>query len=240
MNVITIHQPEHLPWLGFFNKIAKADIFVILDNVQFEKNYFQNRNKIMGTNGVQWINIPTSTKGHMDSNLSRMKISVDGVNRKWKDKYLRTIRMSYGKHPYFSMVFPVLEHAINLDTEYLCEINMSIIRGFAERLDIRPDYVRASEMDLDGAKSDLILDICKKAGADVYIAGSSGRDYLDVERFREAGITVKYNDYKHPVYEQRKAKEFQSHLAALDLFMNCGWDEGKRVLMEGNEKLSNE
>lgn len=236
--IITIHQPEHLPWLGFFNKISKAEKYVILDNVQFRKNYFQNRNRIMGSNGVQFINVPTKTKGHMDSILANTEISLDGANARWKEKYLKTIQMSYSRHPYFSEVFPVIETALETESTLLCDINIAIIMSFADKLDIHPEYVKASEIDLEGSKSDLILDICKKLKADVYIAGPSGRDYLDINSFSESKIKVKYNDYKHPVYNQRKAKTFETNLAALDLFMNCGWVEGKQIMMNGNEGLS--
>lgn len=233
--IITIHQPEHLPWLGFFNKISKAEKFIILDNVQFRKNYFQNRNRIIGSNGVQFVNVPTKTKGHMDSDLAHTKISTDGSNMKWREKYLKTVRMSYSKHPFFPEVFPILENAIEMETEFLYDINFTIIKSFAEKIDINPEYIRASEMRLDGSKSDLILNICEQMKADVYIAGPSGRDYLNVQSFSNAGITIKYNDYKHPVYPQRKNREFESNLAALDLFMNCGWGEGKKIMMNGNE-----
>ena len=236
--IITIHQPEHLPWLGLFNKIAKADVFVILDNVQYEKNYFQSRNKILGTNGVQWINIPVNTKGHMSSNIATTEISLMGGNAKWKEKYLRTIQMSYGKHEYFSEVYPLLERALNSETNYFCDINIAIIREFCEALDIHPEYVRATTLDVDGLKSSLILDICKEMHTDTYIAGPSGRDYLDMESFTANGIEVKFNDYNHPVYPQKKQEEFVDHLSALDLFMNCGFTESKKIIMDGNEGLS--
>lgn len=236
--VLTIHQPEHLPWLGFFNKISKTEIFVILDNVQFRKNYFQNRNRIMGSNGVQFINVPTKTKGHMNNNLAHTEISIEGSNAKWKEKYLRTIQISYRKYPFYQEVFPIIEEAIAIETSYLCDINIAIIKGFAKKLDIHPQYIRASEMKLKGSKSDLILDICKELKANVYISGPSGRDYLNIQSFTDANIVVKYNDYNHPIYPQRKVKEFTPNLAALDLFMNCGWDEGKKILMTGNEGLS--
>lgn len=233
--VITIHQPEHLPWLGFFNKIAKAEMFVILDNVQYEKNYFQNRNKILGTNGVQWVNIPISTKGHMEGTIAKTEISLIGNNAKWKDKYLRTIEQSYKKYPFYAEVFPILEQAITTNTNFFCDINIKIIKGFCEKLNIKPEYIRASALNVDGLKSKLILDICKKVNADTYIAGPSGRDYLDISSFVDAGITVKFNDYNHPVYPQRKTKEFVDHLSALDLFMNCGFEESKQIIMDGNE-----
>ncbi len=236
--IITIHQPEHLPWLGLFNKMAKAQRYVILDSVQYEKNYFQNRNRILGTNGVQWISIPVSNKGHMDGSIATTRIADDSKNSKWREKYLQTIRQSYGKYPYFNNVYPLLERCILLDTDLFWEINIAIIRTFNEQLDIHPEYLRSSELGVDGLKSDLILDICKKAGADVYIAGPSGRDYLDMDSFRDAGIKVVFNDYHHPVYPQRRTEEFISHLSALDLFMNVGFAEAKKIIMQDNEGVA--
>lgn len=236
--IITIHQPEHLPWLGLFNKIAKADKFVILDSVQYEKNYFQNRNRILGTNGVQWISIPVSNKGHMDGSIATTLIATDPKNIKWREKYLQTITQSYRKYPYFNDVYPLLEKAINTDTEYFCEINIAIIKSFCDALDIHPEYIRSKDLNVDGLKSSLILDICKEVGTDVYIAGPSGRDYLDMKSFEDAGITVKFNDYHHPTYPQRRTEEFISHLSALDLFMNVGFEEAKKIIMEGNEDLN--
>ena len=177
--IITIHQPEHLPWLGLFNKIAKAEKFVILDSVQYEKNYFQNRNRILGTNGVQWIGIPVVNTKHMEGSIASTLISTDPKNLKWKEKYLQTIKQSYGKYPYFGEVYPLLENAINIDTPYFCEINIAIIKSFCDALDIHPEYVRSKDLQVDGLKSSLILDICKEVRADLYIAGPSGRDYLD-------------------------------------------------------------
>ena len=235
--IITIHQPEHLPWLGLFNKIAKADKYVILDSVQYEKNYFQNRNRILGTNGVQWLSIPISNKGHMDGSIATTLIASDPKNAKWKEKYLQTIRMSYGKYLFFNEVFPVLEKAMDVDSPYFCENNIAVIKAFCDALNIHPEYVRSSSLGVNGLKSDLILDICKATNADVYIAGPSGRDYLDMNSFKEAGIKVVFNDYHHPVYPQRRSEEFISHLSALDLFMNVGFAEAKRIIMEGNEAV---
>ena len=235
--IITIHQPEHLPWLGLFNKIAKADKFIILDSVQYEKNYFQNRNRILGTNGVQWLSIPVSNKGHMHGSIATTQIASDPKNAKWREKYLQTVKMSYGKYPFFNEVFPMLEKAINTETDLFCEINMAIIRAFCDALEIHPEYVRSSELNVDGLKSSLILDICKEINTDVYIAGPSGRDYLDMKSFDDNGIRVVFNDYHHPVYPQRRTEEFVSHLSALDLFMNVGFEEAKKVIMQGNENV---
>lgn len=236
--IITIHQPEHLPWLGLLNKIAKADKFVVLDSVQYEKNYFQNRNRVLGTNGVQWLSVPVSNKGHMDGSIASTLIANDPKNAKWRIKYLQTVKQSYGKYPFFNDVFPILEEAFAIETDYLYDVNFHIIKSFCDKLDIHPEYVRSSELNVDGLKSDLILDICKATDADVYIAGPSGRDYLNMKSFEDAGITVKFNDYHHPVYPQRRTDEFVSHLSALDLFMNVGFDEAKKIIMSENEGLS--
>lgn len=241
MKIITIHQPEHLPWLGLFNKIAKAETFVLLDTVQFEKNYFQNRNRIMGTSGEpQWIGIPVNTKNHEENNIRNTKIQIAGNTKNWKKEYLRTITYCYSKYPFFSDVFPIVEEAINTETEYFADINIVMIKGFCNALDIHPEYIRSSEIDYGGGfKSDLNLNITKAVGGDVYISGPSGRDYLDLKSFEDAHIGVVFNDYDHPVYPQRRSKEFVSHLSALDLFMNVGFAEAKKIIMEGNEHLYN-
>ena len=241
MKIITIHQPEHLPWLGLFNKISKAEVFVLLDTVQYEKNYFQNRNRILGTSGQpQWIGIPVNTKNHEENTIKTTKISISGNTKNWKKEYLRTINYCYCKHDYFSEVFPLLEKCINYDSEYFADINIEIIKEFCNALDIHPEFVRSSEIDYGGGfKSDLNLNITKAVGGDVYISGPSGRDYLNMQSFEDAGIGVVFNDYNHPVYPQKRAKEFISHLSALDLFMNVGFEEGKRIIMEGNEVLYN-
>ena len=235
--IITIHQPEHLPWLGFFNKLSKAEVFVILDSVPYRKNYFQNRNRIIGSNGIQYIGIPVINTGHIEGTIATTKIATQ-MNSKWKNKYLNTIKMSYSKSPFYTEVFPLLENAISLDTEYLADINIAIFTMFAERMGFCPQYIRSSDLDVKGSKSDLILDICKNLRADTYIAGPSGRDYLNMQSFSDEGIRVVFNDYNHPVYPQRRTNEFVPYLSALDLFMNCGFEKGKSIIMEGNEGVN--
>lgn len=237
--IITIHQPEHLPWLGYFNKMAKAEKYVILDNVPFRKNYVQNRNRILGTNGVQWLGIPVLISGHIDGTIKTTKIANE-TQPKWKSKYLKTLEMSYKKHPYFDEVFSDISGVINNDWETISDVNVALFRLFASKMNIHPEFVYASDLDVSGNKSDLILDICKKLDTDTYIAGPSGRKYLNIPSFDDAGIKVVYNDYTHPDYTQKKSPEFVSHLSAVDLFMNHGYDESYRIIMNGNEGFSYE
>lgn len=237
--IITIHQPEHLPWLGFFNKMAKAETYVILDNVPFRKNYVQNRNRILGTNGVQWIVVPVLIGGHIEGTIKTTRIAFES-QPKWKTKYLKTLEQSYKKYPYFDEVFSDIECVINQNWDSISELNFSLLRLFADKMNIRPNYVFASDLDVSGNKSDLILDICKALNADTYIAGPSGRRYLDKKSFMAASIEVVYNDYIHPEYSQKRTTEFVSHLSSVDLFMNLGYEKAYHVIMSGNEGLSYE
>lgn len=237
--IITIHQPEHLPWLGYFNKMAKAETYVILDNVPFRKNYVQNRNRILGTNGVQWLGVPILIGGHIEGTIKTTRIASE-TQPKWKNKYLRTLEQSYKKYPYFDEVFSDIESVINQDWDSISDLNFSLLKLFADKMNIRPQFVFASDLDVSGNKSDLILDICKELNTDTYIAGPSGRRYLDKQSFKDASIEVVYNDYNHPEYSQKRTTEFVSHLSSVDLFMNIGYEEAYQVIMSGNEGLSYE
>lgn len=235
--IVTIHQPEHMPWLGFFNKLAKADVFVILDSVQFEKNYFQNRNKIIGTNGPQWIRIQVRMKGHMENTIANTEVNLQG-NLNWKEKYLQTIKQSYGRYPHFKEVYSVIEEVFSQDSILLCDYNIGIIKAFSDKMGLYPTFIRSKDLHIDGLKSSLILDICKKTNASTYIAGPSGRDYLDMDSFKNAGINVVFNDYHHPEYPQMRTERFVSYMSSVDLFMNVGFEEGRRIIMDGNEGTS--
>lgn len=227
--ILTIHQPEHLPWLGFFNKMAYVDTFLLLDGVQFTKNNYQNRNKIMGTNGEQWLGVPVETKGHIHSRICDMKIS-NTYNAKWREKYLKTIEYAYKKHPYFKQCYPFFAELLGCEHENLCELNIAIINFFLDLLEIKPAIVRSSDLSLYGSKSDLILACCKAMRASVYVSGPSGRDYLNLSDFKDAGIEVVFNDFEHPTYPQYKRKEFTPYLSTLDLLMNVDYEEARDIV----------
>ena len=227
---VTIHQPEHLPWLGFFNKMAKADTYVILDNVQYRKGYFQNRNKILGTNGEQWISVPVQGKGRMDSTILDMQIAEER-NPKWRRKYLNTLYLSYRNHPYFSLHFPFFEGLMEKNIMSLRDFNLEIIYYFADFLDIHPKFVKASDLSIEGKKSDLVLSICKNLGADTYISGPSGADYMKLEDFEREGIAVTFQHFIHPVYPQLHTEEFIPYLSTLDLLFNCDQAGAKKYIL---------
>lgn len=215
---VTIHQPEHMPWLGYFDKMAKADIYVILDIVQYRKNYFQNRNKFIDprTGDVYWLTVPVLLKGHTSLTIKDMQINN---SQNWKRKYWAKLQDSYRKHPHFHPYSEEVYSILTEDWEYLAKLNLALIEFFRKHLNINNKLIRASELDIDGKQSELLLDICKKTKASVYLAGPSGRDYLDKNIFEKSGIDVEFHAFEHPVYPSVR---FAPYLSTLDLLMNCG------------------
>ncbi len=227
--LVTIHQPEHLPWLGFFHKMKSADLFVYLDDVQFRKNYFQNRNRILGTNGPQWVTVPVQLQGHTEKTLREMRI--DNRND-WKRKYWGSISLSYKKHPYYQDYGQEMEASINESWDELVPLNLRIIELFRRTLDIQTPCVTASSLQLGKVSSSTehLVRICQAVGASAYLSGPFGREYLDQELFQQAGIDLVFHEFVHPVYPQRQGGDFVANLSTFDLLCNCGV-EGGRLLV---------
>jgi hypothetical protein len=217
--IVTIHQPEHLPWLGFFHKMRRADRFVILDNVQYRTNYFQNRNRVLGANGPFWLTVPVRSRGHVASSIA--DIVIDD-SQAWGERHRKSLEACYGRHPHFRRYADVLRTILESPWQRLADLNLAIIEAFRSALDIGTPMVRASELGVEGRGSELLLAICERMGAATYLSGPSGRDYLDESLFANRGIAVQYHEFHHPVYPQRGANEFVSHLTALDALANLG------------------
>ena len=218
--IIAIQQPEHLPWLGFFDKMRNCDKYVFLDNVQFKKRYFENRNKILTANGPQWITVPVKSKGRFTQKINEALIDNTA---NWRRKYLERIRLAYGSTKKFVFFFPQLEGIITKGHELILDLNIELINCIKNFFMINTPCIRASELvaeDITG--SDLILALCKAMQADQYISGPDGMNYLELEEFQSAGIKVMYHDYDHPVYMQNQGGKFMSHLSAVDYIFNHG------------------
>lgn len=228
--ILTIHQPEHLPWCGYFNKMSMADTYLLYDDVQFEKNNFQNRNRIMGTNGAQWINVPVNLSGHTKDKINEITIANQS-NPKWAKKYLTTLQCSYSRYPFYDEFMPFFDELLNSNHDNLCDLNLKIIYYLAGVLDIKPKFMKSSNVEREGKKNDQILSICKNLNADTYIAGASGKNYLDEKAFINAGIKVIYQDFKHPIYSQFKKEEFTPYLSVIDMLFNIGKEEARELIV---------
>ncbi len=227
--VLTGHQPNYLPYLGLLHKISQADLFVIVDTVQFVKRGpfgFQNRAKIRTKTGWCWLTVPVLTKGKFHQSIRETKI-----NNKipWQRKHWKSILLNYQGAPYFGRYGDFLEEIYNRQWEYLADLNETIIRYLLKELGIKIKVVKASEVGPVGKGTDLIVDMCRKLGANTYLHGKHGRDYVDESKFREAGLRSIYQEFHHPVYGQQFGP-FLPNMAGIDLLFNHG-EESLDILL---------
>ena len=215
---VAIHQPEAFPWLGFFDKMFHADVFVLLDSVQFEKNYFQNRNRIRTRDGWAWITVPVLTKGRMLQVIAEVEINgaVD-----WRRKLRGTIEQHYREAVHWTRYREELWAILERPWECLADLNVAVIDWLASSLGIRRPLVRASTLGITGKRSALLLEICRSLGAGTYLSGVSGRSYLDVDLFAQARIGVRFQEFRHPVYAQCH-QPFVPCMSTLDLLFTHG------------------
>jgi|TARA_Y100000782_G_C10116475_1_gene236774 hypothetical protein len=218
MIVLTAHQPVYLPWLGLFHKISLADKFVFFDEVQYLPKDWMNRNKIKTHNGSLWLTVPVLRKGYRDLKTNEIMInnSID-----WRKKHLNTISLNYKKAPYYERYIDFFKDVYSKSWTYLADLNEYMLKWFLDELKIKVDFLKASDCDFTGTKSDLVLDMVKKLGAKTYIFGSLGKDYANEEDFYQSKINPIFQNYQHPSYPQLHG-EFISHLSVLDLLFNCG------------------
>lgn len=181
--IISIHQPEHFPYLGFFQKMQACDVFVILDNVKFRKNYYQNRNRFFNRSGnEEWFTVPVEK----NSNSKLINEVLIGQDPSWKKKVIKQIKFNLGHD---------VEEIYNISNK-ISDINMESIKWCREKLNIKTPMVMASDLSVEGNKTDLIIDICQKMNATEYISGASGKDYLDTEKFGNLGIKLTFFEPK--------------------------------------------
>lgn len=228
--IVSINQPAYLPWLGYFNRIQASDLHIVLDHVQFEKNSYTNRNKIRTAQGWTWLTVPLKTKGRFGK-LAINELEID-AERGWPAKHWNTLRQNYGKAPHFAEHARFFEELYARPWDRLAGLLGAATGYLLERgLRIRTPLLHSSGMRVDGHKSDLVLNLCRAAGAKVYLSGPLGRDYLDEEAFRQAGIEVRYHEYVHPAYAQAYPG-FEPAMSAVDLLFNHGPDSA-RILTTG-------
>ncbi len=224
--IVSINQPAYLPWLGYFERIARSDLHIVLDHVQFEKNSFTNRNKVRTKDAPTWLTVPVSTKGRFgDLAICSLEFAP---NDSWQKKHWATLRMNYARAPFFRDYGTVYEQLYARTWSGFSAMTRAFLEQHLHDLGIVTPLRFSSEMNVPGTKNDLVLNLCREVGADTYLSGALGRDYLDEASFTQAGIAVRYQDFPHPSYAQ-VWPGFVSHLCVLDLLFNHG--PGSRDIM---------
>lgn len=216
--VCTVHQPNYLPYLGFFEKANRSDVFILYDTTQFKKNDWQNRNKLCTKDGWQWISVPVMHDFGQKIYEVKIKDAGRSLAKNW-----RSIMVNYARAPYFKVYSPEFERIYSSETESLSELNCMIIIKAAELLGLRTKFIKCSELPkIETTSTQALIDLTKLAGADTYISGGEGINYLDMNLWNSTGLKILFQKYHHPVYRQFNSEVFQPYMNILDLLFNCG------------------
>lgn len=230
--ILSVHQPQYLPWLGYFDKIARSDAFVFLDKVQYKHREFQNRNKICTAAGWIWLTVPVITKRSHEQLID--DVLIDNSFR-WQEKHWRSIVSNYNNAEFFKDYYGFFEDMyVNKKWEKLCDLNIYQINYFCSCLDIKTKVYFESQLGTSSKSTERIIELCKKTKADIYFSGSGGKGYLDEKRFSDEGIELNYQRFNHPQYKQCffQSGGFNPYMSVIDLLFNKGANS-RKILMEG-------
>jgi hypothetical protein len=217
MKIISAHQPAYIPWLGYFHKILVCDEFIIMDDVQFEKNSFINRNRVLANGGAVMLTIPVSTTDYTSKQLREIEIA----DERWKIKHLRTVEQSYKRSTFFNEIFPIFEKGVTTRSKYLVDYLNSILFDLISYLNIQTSVRLASELSITSRKLDYVIELTEKVNGQAFVFGALGRSYAEENVLEEKGIRPYFQDYVHPVYTQNST-DFTPYLSVLDLLMQYG------------------
>jgi hypothetical protein len=219
MMIVAGHQPNYLPWLGFFDKLRRSDIFIIEDDVQFERQGFTNRNRILTAEGVRWLTVPIK---HVNKPLLINEVQIANRGKpSWGRKHWLTLKHSYCKTPYWNDFEDFFRETYESEWNLLIDLNMHFIRGIMDFLGIDKPLVLGSSLTARGKKTELIVAQCREVGADVQLAGNGCKDYIDQSLFAEQGIKFVFQDFIHPIYGQNRSR-FVPNLSVVDYLFCVG------------------
>jgi hypothetical protein len=218
--MITIHQPDFIPYLGFFNKARLCDVLVIGDHVQYSDKGYTNRVKIKSSNGANWLTV--SNTHRFGQSINEIKISKER-DEFWYEKHLKTLQFCYGKTKFFDDYIGKFESVYKKKYELLADLNLDFIKTVLEILGYDVPIKKTSEMNLTKSKNEGIIEICKNLGEDSYLSGMGGKRYIDESIFKQNDIKLFFNKYEHPTYNQQFMDlGFIQGLSILDLIFNEG------------------
>jgi WbqC-like protein len=228
--IVAIHQPNFFPWLGYFDKMAQANVFVWLDDVQFEKSgsgTWSNRVRVLVGGEPRWITMPVRRDYHGVRLTNEMAIDD---RTPWRAKVVKTIDLHYRRASHFDEVFPVVSELVQTPTGRLADYNRTAIAALAQRVGIDPaKCVAASALDVDARGTDRLIALVRRAGGTTYLSGGGAGGYQEDEKFTAAGVELMFQRFEHPVYAQG-TPEFCPGLSIVDALMHCGF-EGTAALL---------
>lgn len=218
--IVGIHQPNYLPYLGFFDKLRKSDVFIIYDDAQFSKGDFQHRNKIRIYHGWEWLTVPVEKK-HIPINQIKIKnnVKISGLN--WQEAHFKEIHDNYRKAPYYRKYEKDIQRIYEQKYDMLIDINIKLIEFLMKSFEIDTEIIFSSEFGFNSKSTEKLVDLVSAIEGDVYLSGPMGKNYLELQLFKEKDIQVTYQEFKHPAYQQQY-DVFEPNMSAVDALLNIG------------------
>ena len=220
---VAIHQPNFFPWLGYFDKIARADLFIFMDDVQFPKTggVWSNRVKLLIGGEERWFTAPIDRQYHGTRLINEMQFLQDNP---WRFKLVKTIENDYRKHPFYSEVSAVITPLLLSPEGNIAEYNIHAVTTIAKVLGLDTSKLRRSSACVTtGVSNELLCNLTRAVGGNVYMCGGGAEGYQDDIFFGSQGVGLEYQDFQHPVYPQRGQTAFIPGLSVIDAAMNIGW-----------------
>ena len=229
--IIAIHQPHFLPWLGYLHRMAQVDLFVLLDHVQFERRNYQNRTMIRLDEQSRWFSVPVVQRSQKERIIDKLVDNTPEGAKSWGTNHFATLRHAYRDAGFFGTYGPGVKRLLETRWERLADINQASLDILRDAFGITTPLACSSELAVEGARGDLILNICKAVGATQYVVGFGGsRGYLDEAAFAEAGVKIVQHQFPHPEYRQCGKGPFIKGLSAIDMLFNVG-PESRQILL---------
>lgn len=222
---VVIHQPDYAPYLGFFERFVSADLYIVLDHVQFSSSGWTHRDKIKTPQGEKWLSISISNAS-LGTPINEIRLS-DRID--WACNNLNLIRQNYRNADHFDEIFSLIEPLYEDLPTLLADFNIRMIDVLTDRLGVRVPHVLSSDLSPRGVKNELLIDLLYKVGATRYLSGTGARSYMQPEVFAAAGIEVVWQSFEHPVYRQQFG-EFIPYLSILDALLNCGVEKTQQLI----------
>ncbi|WP_144210027.1 WbqC family protein [Shewanella donghaensis] len=217
---ISIMQPTFLPWSGFFNLMANVDLFIFLDDAQFQKGSWHNRNRIALNSSAHWVTVPIN-HDHLGQSIENTMINDQ---RPWREKMVRTLKQVYSKHEHAQELFHFTDLILNESFTSLAQMNIAIIQMMAQKMNVKCQIVKSSELSIQGVRTERLLSILNKVNATHYLSPQGARDYLTDDGFENQNdIDLSYQVFKPTLYVQKSVTTFIPQLSMLDVVMNLGW-----------------
>ena len=234
MKKCAIMQPTYLPWAGYFNLVDQVDVFVFLDDAQFQKNSWHNRNRILVNHRTHWITVPVNRKA-LSQTIN--KSSVD-EKQNWKQKHVKLLRQTYSKHPFSNDLLPVCDVIENCDFQSLADLNVHLIEWFMMKLDIKTECVLSSQLNISGKRTERIIKILEKLNADIYLSPQGAAEYLDLDDFvNQTCVNLTYQSFEPKQYQNYGHDKFESHLSIVDIVANIGWKNTKKYIAQNKVSI---